>query len=90
MENTPRETHVRSLLKGLSWRLVASLTTFVIAYAITGSTRVAVEIGIVEAIAKIVFYYMHERAWQFLPRGTIRHIESDVLAKRKKTSNHID
>jgi len=80
----PRETHVRSLLKGLSWRIVASITTFVIAYVITGSTRLAIEIGAVEVVTKIFFYYIHERAWQLLPRGTIRHIESDVLSKRKK------
>ncbi len=79
-----RETHLRSLLKGLSWRIVASATTFVIAYIITGSTQVAIEIGMIEVVAKIFFYYIHERAWQFLPRGTIRHIESDVLSKRKK------
>ncbi|MFQ5598313.1 MAG: DUF2061 domain-containing protein [Nitrospiria bacterium] len=79
----PRETHVRSLLKGFSWRILASATTFGIAYFITGNTTIAIEIGSIEIIAKIIFYYLHERAWQFLPRGTIRHIESDMLSKRK-------
>ncbi len=86
----PRETHVRSLLKGFSWRIVASVTTFVIAYAVTGSTQLAIEIGMIEVVAKIFFYYLHERAWQLLPRGTIRHIESDVLSKRKKSVKNIE
>lgn len=79
-----RETHVRSLLKGLSWRILASATTIGIAYFITGDTRVALGIGGIEAVLKILFYYLHERAWQALPRGTIRHIETEVLTKHRK------
>jgi len=78
-----RETRLRSLLKGVSWRLLASATTIGIAYFITGDTSVAFGIGGIEAILKILFYYLHERAWQALPRGTIRHIEDEVLLKRK-------
>lgn len=81
LEKSPRETRLRSLLKGLSWRIIASVTTIVIAYTITKDTAIAIEIGGIEAIAKLVFYYMHERAWQILPRGTIRHIESEVFPK---------
>ena len=83
-EKMSPETRLRSLLKGLSWRIIATLTTVIVAYAITKDTAVALEIGGVEAIAKIAFYYMHERAWQFLPRGTIRHIESEVFTKHGK------
>lgn len=81
-----RETRIRSLLKGLSWRIVASTTTITIAYVITGDTSIALGIGGIEAVLKIAFYYLHERAWQALPRGTIRHIETEVLSKRKKKS----
>ncbi len=42
----------------------------------------AFEIGGIEVLAKIIFYYLHERAWQVLPRGTIRQIESEVFTKR--------
>ncbi len=78
-----RETHVRSLLKGVSWRILASATTIGIAYFITGDTSVALGIGGIEAVLKILFYYLHERAWQLLPRGTIRHIEEELLPKKK-------
>lgn len=69
-----RESHLRSLLKALSWRLVATSTTAVIAYFITGEVKAAVMIGGIEFVAKFVIYYLHERAWQLLPRGTIRHL----------------
>ncbi|MFQ5589091.1 MAG: DUF2061 domain-containing protein [Nitrospiria bacterium] len=81
-----RETHIRSLLKGLSWRILASATTIGIAYFITGDTTVAFGIGGIEAVLKVFFYYLHERAWQLMPRGTIRHIEEEIITKRKKKS----
>ncbi|MBT7372180.1 MAG: DUF2061 domain-containing protein [Gammaproteobacteria bacterium] len=69
-----RESHLRSLLKALSWRVVATTTTGIIAWFITGDIATAIAIGSIEFIAKFFIYYMHERAWQLVPRGTIRHI----------------
>ena len=71
---TYRESHLRSLLKALSWRILATLTTGLIAYAITGEVITAIAIGSIEFILKFLIYYLHERAWQLLPRGTIRHL----------------
>ncbi len=67
-----KESHLRSLLKAFSWRIVATTTTAVIAYAIIGEIEAAVLIGGIEFVAKFIIYYAHERAWQLMPRGTIR------------------
>ena len=40
-----RESHLRSLLKALSWRVVATTTTGIIAYFITGDVMAAITIG---------------------------------------------
>lgn len=72
MEPGSKESHWRSVLKALTWRLIASLTTYCIAYFITGETAVALSIAGIEAIAKMFVYYLHERAWQQLPRGSVR------------------
>lgn len=69
-----RESHLRSLLKALSWRVVATTTTAIIAYVITGDVGTALVIGGIEFFAKFFIYYAHERAWQLVPRGTVRHI----------------
>ena len=69
-----RESHLRSFLKALSWRLLATTTTAVIAWYITGDISTAIAIGSIEFIAKFFIYYGHERMWQSVPRGTIRHI----------------
>ena len=74
-EATPyRESHIRSILKALSWRVVATLTTGLIAYFITGEIETAIAIGSIEFFLKFLIYYFHERAWQLIPRGTIRHL----------------
>ena len=53
----------RTIVKTLTWRVTASLTTFIIAWALTGDLLIGVTIGSVEAIAKIFLYYFHERIW---------------------------
>ena len=74
-EPTPyRESHIRSILKALSWRILATLTTGFIAYFVTGEISIAIAIGSIEFILKFIIYYLHERAWQLVPRGTIRHM----------------
>jgi uncharacterized membrane protein len=59
-----RSSRGRSLAKTLSWRVVATFTTFLIAWIVTGNVAAGVAIGGVEAAAKMVLYYGHERAWE--------------------------
>ncbi len=65
------EKRYRSLLKTISWRVTATLTTILIAYLITGKTNLALQIGFVEFIIKIVIGYLHERIWLKLKFGLI-------------------
>ncbi len=68
--NTPLlESRSRSLVKGLTWRVIATLTTILIAWGITGEVDTAVQIGLIEVFAKIVIYYVHERAWVHIKLG---------------------
>ena len=53
----------RTIIKSLTWRVTASLTTFLIAWILTGDLLIGISIGSVEAIAKIFLYYFHERIW---------------------------
>ncbi len=59
----PTDARRRSFLKALSWRCLATLTTFLISYVVTGNFAFAASIGGLEVIAKIILYYFHERAW---------------------------
>ena len=57
------EMRARSVAKAFTWRALASLTTFAIVLAVIGEVEVALAVGGVEVIAKLVVFYLHERAW---------------------------
>ncbi|MFK7899830.1 MAG: 3'(2'),5'-bisphosphate nucleotidase CysQ [Cyclobacteriaceae bacterium] len=61
----------RSLAKGVSWRVIASLTTLVLAYIFIDKDHVTdlKYIVLLEVIGKLLFYYGHERIWNFVPWG---------------------
>ena len=69
MNNPGLESRARSLLKGLTWRVLATLTTIAIAWFITGDVAAALQIGFIEVFAKILIYYLHERAWAHARMG---------------------
>ena len=53
----------RTFAKTMTWRVTASLTTFLIAWILTGDLLIGASIGSIEAIAKIFLYYYHDRIW---------------------------
>lgn len=58
-----QELRRRSLVKGISWRLFATLDTILLALIFTGSAAAALSIGALELVTKTLWYYAHERAW---------------------------
>lgn len=64
------ESNRRSIVKTITWRVIASLDTTVIAYFVTGGDITkAISIGGFEVITKMVFYYFHERVWNKVTWG---------------------
>jgi uncharacterized membrane protein len=53
----------RHLLKSITWRLVASLDTFLLSYIISSNFVYGLKISVYEIISKFVLYYFHERCW---------------------------
>ena len=70
-----KETHKRSLAKGISWRVAGSFSTMAIVYILTGDTKLVLGIGAFEIVAKTVFYYLHERAWAKVAWGRIKTLD---------------
>ncbi len=67
--SVPQENIKRSILKTISWRVVGTLATVTISYAITGTLALAFSIGGIELVSKMVLYFFHERAWNNLKWG---------------------
>ena len=61
-----QSSRTRSLVKALTWRITATLTTALIAYIVTGEVKTAVMIGGIEFILKFITYYGHERVWNLV------------------------
>jgi len=59
----PADLKKRTIVKTMTWRVTASLTTFLIAWMLTGDFLIGASIGSIEAIVKIFLYYLHERIW---------------------------
>ncbi|MCC6659750.1 MAG: DUF2061 domain-containing protein [Phycisphaerales bacterium] len=53
----------RHLAKAVTYRIMGSFGTAVIAMAATGDARIGVSIGVLDSVLKIGFYYAHERLW---------------------------
>jgi len=59
----------RSLVRALSWRVVAWALTVSIVYLFTGQAVLALAIGVADSLLKIFVYYLHERSWLSLGRA---------------------
>jgi len=73
-----KETNLRSVLKTISWRFLATLTTFSLVWIFTGKIDTALTVGGLEAIIKMIIYFFHERGWDRIRWGR-RHIETFVV-----------
>ncbi len=56
-------SHMRSIAKAISWRVVGSLDTFALGFVLTGKFSTAASIASAEVFTKTFLFYVHERAW---------------------------
>ena len=56
-------TKSRHLAKAVTWRIIASITTGLLAYAFGLPPKAVGLIFFADLIIKFVLYYMHERIW---------------------------
>ena len=68
-EKASSESTIRSIVKSISWRVVGTIDTVVIAWLLTGEVALAFSIGTVELVTKMVLYFFHERAWNNIKWG---------------------
>ncbi len=60
----------RHLAKTITWRILASADTFLLAWLVTGSVAAGGTISALEVLTKMFLYYGHERAWYKVKWGT--------------------
>jgi adenylylsulfate kinase len=65
------ETKSRSILKTISWRFWATLTTVALVFIFVGEPEIAISIGISEVFLKMLLYFFHERIWAKIKFGVL-------------------
>jgi uncharacterized membrane protein len=60
-------SHLKSIAKAISWRMIGAADTFVLAFLVTGKMSAAVSVMSLEVLTKTALYYGHERAWEKVP-----------------------
>jgi len=73
-----KDSPTRSILKAISWRIIASGATFLISFIVfknwthktdTQILQISSTIASVDVIAKLILYYFHERLWTNITWG---------------------
>ena len=59
-----KREHIISFCKTCTWRIVASLDTFLLSWLITGNVGMGASIASLEVLTKMFLYYAHERQWE--------------------------
>ncbi|HWB62728.1 MAG TPA: DUF2061 domain-containing protein, partial [Chitinophagales bacterium] len=79
-----KEDHLRSVVKGASWRIVGTIDTIFLSFLFTGQIGKALSIGGVELFTKIILFYLHERVWLRLKFGTAEIIQNGQTVRQDK------
>jgi adenylylsulfate kinase len=72
------ESHLRSILKGVSWRVGGTTVTILVAWLLTHNLNLSAKIGFIETILKIGVFYVHERIWIRLNIGKKEPVEYQI------------
>ena len=56
-------TKSRHLAKAITWRIIASIVTAIMAYAFGLPPKAVGAVFVADLIIKFVLYYIHERVW---------------------------
>lgn len=57
------ESRKRHIGKTITWRIVGTIDTMLLAWWISGNPWTGMKIGLAEMLTKMIFYYLHERIW---------------------------
>ncbi|WP_337957697.1 adenylyl-sulfate kinase [Roseivirga sp.] len=79
------DSRVRHLAKTVTWRVVGTIDTMILAWIISGSPLTGLKIGAAEVVTKMILYYLHERVWYKINFGLDRRKERRNRLKRAES-----
>lgn len=76
------ETHKRAWVKSIVWRVLGIVILGVISWAATRSWKEMTLITTVFHVIRVILYYFHERVWEKISWGRIKHPLSSLPVNR--------
>jgi uncharacterized membrane protein len=67
----------RHIIKTISWRIIGTIDTTLLAWLIAGDPLIGLQIGGYELFTKMILYYFHERVWHKYDFGVENNKEND-------------
>ena len=84
------DSHKRSIAKAVSYRLMATLTTMTVVFIITRKLVLTLEVGLIDMLAKMGFFYIHERFWAKVKWGKTKHPLEHLAVKKELTPDDME
>jgi uncharacterized membrane protein len=72
------ESKYRSFAKAISYRVLGSAATGLIAFVLTGKPMISGGIALADMVTKIGLYFLHERIWEHISFGRAKPPEYEI------------
>ncbi|MCD4654025.1 DUF2061 domain-containing protein [bacterium] len=83
------ETPTRSWAKSITWRIIGIVLLGAITYLITKNWKDMAVITVIFHGIRVVLYYYHERVWEHIDWGRIKHPLAALPVDRNLTSEDL-
>ena len=84
------DTKARSWVKSILWRVIGIVVLGTISYAITGNWKQMTLITVLFHSIRVVLYYYHERVWERIKWGRLKHPLSELPVKEKPSPEDLE
>jgi len=81
------ESKKRHVFKTITWRIVGTMDTMLLAWIISGNPLTGLSIGFAEVFTKMGLYYIHERTWYKIDFGLEKRRRLKRLKKISQTTS---
>ncbi|HCC71142.1 MAG TPA: hypothetical protein DEQ09_08340 [Bacteroidales bacterium] len=92
-QRVTRDRPIKSIVKAITWRLIASGTTFGLAYLFFYKdphvAQKATGVAVAEVLLKLILYFFHERLWERVRWGRMLVIIRRGTRKSRKSIRKI-
>ncbi|MBM4038525.1 MAG: DUF2061 domain-containing protein [Planctomycetes bacterium] len=84
------DSHARSIVKSVSWRIIGIIMQIVITYGFIGNWANTLGITSIFQTLRFILYYFHERAWERILWGRKLHPLSHFQMRPDLTREEIE